>query len=303
MAGVFACLTLGFRSPIDFIEPLFRLSPSIMGSFRQWFHFFPMVNFCLSALAAIGLAVVVARYRARLGRLAPLSLMLVFALHLFELAYYDQAYLAKFTDPERPTDLLSAASERVFGWGVANPRDIVLQYADRLMVERCCKNAVREEPYVTAAAVSVDGGFTNELAALRGRLADKAEGVVTNIPASIRQARIEPGPLSGEVQVSYHFHGADFDLTVDRSALLVTPLNHRLGLSASVNGEPADVWRVNGTLAGVIVPKGASRVALLVKPDAYRFIVITQIIAVLALAALLAGSLRRTSGDLRGPAR
>ena len=70
MAGVFACLTLGFRSPIDFIEPLFRLSPSIMGSFRQWFHFFPMVNFCLSALAAIGLAVVVARYRARLGRLA-----------------------------------------------------------------------------------------------------------------------------------------------------------------------------------------------------------------------------------------
>jgi hypothetical protein len=303
MTAAFACLTLGFRSPINFSESLFRLSPSIMGSFRQWFHFFPMVNFCLSALAAIGLAVTMERYGARLGRLAPPWLMLMFGLQLFELTYYDHAYLTKYTESERPMSLLSAAPGQESGWRFSNPKVIILQYADRLEVERCCKEALRQAPYLTATAVSVDGGFAGELAALRERLGDGADGVVTNIPASIWRDEIEPGPLSGQVQVTYQFDGADFDLAVDRPALLVTPLNHRLGLSASINGEAAEVWRVDGTLAGVIVPTGASRIAMRVTPDAYRIIAISQAVAVLALAVLMAGALARTADKPRGPGR
>ncbi len=302
MAVVFACFTLGFRSPVNFLEPLFRLSPFIMGSFRQWFHFFPMVNFCLSALAAIGLAVTLERYGARLGRAAPLWLGVVFGLQLFELAYYDHAYLTRFTASDRPTPLLSAAPGQDSGWSIANPKVIVLQYADRLQVERCCNEALRQAPYLTATAVSVDGGFESELAVLRERFGDGADGVVTNIPASVWRDDIEPGPLSGEVQLSYRFDGADFDLAVDRTALLVTPLNHRLGLSATINGKIAKVWRVDGTLAGILVPKGASRVAIRVAPDAYRFIAITQAVAVLALAALMASSLARGAERPRGPA-
>ena len=54
----FIALTLGLNSPLPITKYLFLIHFPTVALFRQWLHFFPMINFCLSALAAIGFAIV-----------------------------------------------------------------------------------------------------------------------------------------------------------------------------------------------------------------------------------------------------
>ena len=294
MALVFALLALGIYSPVSFVDVLFALSPEVMGSFRQWYHFYPMLNFCLSALAAIGLAAALSRLRGVLGRVGPVLLVAVFALQITELSIYAQRYIDGFTVEDTPPRLLDGLPGEAPVWGISSRRTL-LQYRERAAVESCCAAALRDGPYLTADVVSVDGGFQPQIAALE-------QGTGGRIPAAVPQdlldAWLEPagagaGVGAGSVEMAYRHDGVDLDVTATGAALLVMPINHALGLEARLDGEAARVWRVNAALSGVLVPPGESRVEVRVVPDGYGWIAASQVVCVLVLFGLLASALWR----------
>ena len=108
--------------------------------------------------------------------------------------------------------------------------------------------------------------------------------------------------VADEPEMTLRYDGADFTLRTDSPALLVMPLNYALGLEARINGDRAEVWRVNGALSGVIVPKGASLAEVRVIPDSYRWIALSQAVCGVLLFGLLAAaairSRRTTPGTL-----
>jgi hypothetical protein len=293
---LFLLITLGIHSPLPFVEVLFSLSPPIMGTFRQWFHFFPMINFCLSALAAIGIAAAVQRFQGRLGRVGPAILVAVFALQIFELSFYGDRYLARYTIDQRPASLLAAAAGEAPNWGFASNLT-TLQYKERAQANQCCVSAMTNKPYLTDDMLSLAGGFDRQLAAVEEMIARGSSVAVTNVPPTVVESLIDashPGIEAGEPEMKVRYDGADFTLRTDRPALLVMPLNYALGLEARINGDRAEVWRVNGALSGVIVPKGASLAEVRVIPDSYRWIALSQAVCVVLLFGLLAAAAIRS---------
>jgi hypothetical protein len=302
MAFVFALLALGIHSPAPFVDVLFRLSPEVMGMFRQWYHFYPMLNFCLSALAAIGLAAALGRLRGVLGRAGPPLLVAVFALQITELSIYAQHYIQGLTVEDTPPRLLDGPPDEAAEWGISSRRTL-LQYTERAAVEGCCAAALRDGPYLTVDVVSVDGGFQPQMAALE-------QGTGGRIPAAVPQdvldAWLEPAGAeagAGSVEMAYRPDGVDLDVTAAGPALLVMPINHALGLEARLDGEVARVWRVNAALSGVLVPPGESRVEVRVVPDGYGWIAAIQVVCVLTLFGLLAPALwrQRAAAPARSP--
>jgi hypothetical protein len=254
-----------------------------------------MLNFCLSLLAALGLAALIARLRGRFGRAAPLLLFALFALQFLDLTAHARNYLHAYTVGERPIDLFALLEDKETHWGIAS-RNTLLTYAERADGDRCCGPALARAPYLTDRLERIDGGAERQLSAL----ADQPERtVVEAVGDSLSRLESQPGPPLevSRLEMTYRSDGADFDVEVNRPALLVMPINHALGLAAVVNGEPAPVLRANGALSSVLVPHGASRVELRVVPDAYRWIALSQVLCLVALFALLAAMVVRYGGN------
>jgi hypothetical protein len=299
MLGVFGLLALGIHSPVPIVETLFAISPEIVGLFRQWFHFFVMINFCLAALAALGLAAAIARFRDILGRLGPGVLALLFVLQLADLAAYDKAYLAEWsTIEERRAGYLLTVGERAApSWGIAGERTL-LQYGERLRADACCAPALPGRPTVTNRVRSVTGGAAAHLAALQALPHGDNLVAVVDAPVSSLTPVAEGADGELEAQVvtqDYRYDGLDLEVVADRPAILILPINYALGLEARIDEEPADLWRVNAALSGVLVPQGVARVEVRVVPDLYSWIAFGQVLCVVGLFALLSAAALRAN--------
>lgn len=291
MLGFFVLLTLGIRAPVPLVETLFALAPEIVGLFRQWFHFFPMINFCLTALAALGLAAAISRFDGILGRAGPAVLVLLFAVHLVELTAYGGAYLAEWSRArsEQGALLIRAAQGEAPSWGIASDRTL-LQYDNRVRANACCGWALPDSPVVTTVVRSVTGGASAQLAALQAMSNQTRRVAVVDAPSSLLTpvARDAGGEVDAELgKLRYGYDGVEIDVSVNRAAILVLPINYDLGLEARIDGEPIALWRVNAALTGLLLPQGVSRVEIRVVPDLYRWIALSQILCVTALFALL----------------
>jgi hypothetical protein len=87
-----------------------------------------------------------------------------------------------------------------------------------------------------------------------------------------------------------------FEVNSDNPALLVISNNYYPGWSATVNGQPAKIFRTNYTSMGILVPKGHSEVVLdFVTPGFRLGAVISAISIVLCAVGLLAPRMRELS--------
>ncbi len=289
---VFAILSIGVHLPFPLVNYLFDLSPEVMGSFRQWFHFFPMVNLCLSALAAIALASTIARFKALLGLAGPILLNSVFALLVFELALFDLHYISKYTVEDRPLGIMSALQTEPQSRAITNPKTVYLQYEERTRANHCCEEALFKEPYLTRKVIGGVETVENQLIFLEETLSRKSDEIISDFDTTVFDWSGTSSETfdNDDLKMTYRYDGADFDVSVQETAMLVMPLNFALDLLASIDGKPTTVWRVNGTHSGVVVEPGDSRVKIRLAPDSYRWISLTQPLAVVLLFGILAAS-------------
>ena len=110
-------------------------------------------------------------------------------------------------------------------------------------------HAARLEPSDKVAAETVSGGGF-----------DARRTVLVERPVVVEAA----GDGAGEL-VSYPVMQANrmaMEVRAESRGMLVISENYYPGWRAAVNGQPAEIYRVDGALRGVVVPPGSSRVTL-----------------------------------------
>jgi hypothetical protein len=261
LGAVFLLLTTGIYAPLPRI--LFALHFPAIDVFRQWFHFFPMLNFCLSALAALGIAGLASRGEAGRGRaLYWTAATLLFVLNAADLGCYAKTYTANFSLPEAEAVRFSEAE-------AALPH--LMQYRDHYALEQQCgRRLARQGVFLTRAVALVSGGGDEERD-VACTLSRRSPGAVTVAqaqgapppPFGIRFATgTDPSlvsstePVGGFVEPKEAGDSLSFHVVASRESLLVLPINHALAPAISVDGKRVDYRRVNGFAIGIVVAEG-----------------------------------------------
>jgi hypothetical protein len=125
-------------------------------------------------------------------------------------------------------------------------------------------------------------------------------------PAGLDAAPAAGSPPPGRAQVTAD-HGEQLDVDVDaaRPALLVVTDAWHPGWSATVDGRPAEVRKVDGVFRGVVVPAGRHRVVMRFRPPGLATALPVAGVGVLVLTGLAAAGLvvraraRRRRGRVR----
>lgn len=94
---------------------------------------------------------------------------------------------------------------------------------------------------------------------------------VALLPAGLDVALDQAAAAAGE-QVhfdNYEDNGIQLTVQTTGRALLVLSELYYPGWTATVNGQPARIWKVDGALRGVVVPRGESRVSLRFRPVSF----------------------------------
>ncbi len=267
LAGLFAALVVG----VNFVLPrfLFWARFPLIDVFRQWYHFMPMLNLCLTVLAALGLGVI--RRRAFIGA--------VIFVQVFDLASFDRAYIQRIVKNEERTLEETLNSQLQF------------QYRGRMELGRECPTSVPDKPFLTRAVVAVAGGRAAERSRVC-HLADAARVVVPgDFPVTFLAGREEH---STSPMIWRHYHNMMIAyLDGQEAALLVTPLNEGLDFRAEVDGSPSQVWRINGALVGVLVGPQTRLVVLRPAQGFFKFSVLLQAILYATVTIVLVVGLRR----------
>lgn len=271
LAACFMVLTLGLNSPGMVPRALFLAGVPYINVFRQWYHFFPLLNFCLSAAAAIGVAAAAARIsRAAGGRrtVAAGCLALAMLLNFVDLAHYALSYTSVF-----------AANNRYVPPAVNGP--LLLAGPDgptELFIYRSRGRApVPDELWPVALISLVDRAVVPGDGGMLPLGVEGAAGITRSFDAAVTA------------------EGLSCSVEIPGPRLLVTPLNYDLRLKAFVDGSPVPVHRVNGFLAGVELEKqGRHAVKFALAEDGYNFILTVQylmyvFVAVFLLAKYLEG--------------
>jgi hypothetical protein len=184
------------------------------------------------------------------------------------------------------SDVMQPASDRPLrtrGLRLAYDGDDARVYANRLALPRAW--------VVSSQRVVRDG--------------DEALGVFTHPDFDARAAAVVEEPIAGLSRrlshgssgaariASYGRESVSIDVRADRPSLLILSDNAYPGWRATVDGEDADVHRVDYVMRGVRVGPGSSRVEFRYEPLSWRIGWIVSLVALLALAALAAVGLRR----------
>jgi len=119
-------------------------------------------------------------------------------------------------------------------------------------------------------------------------------------------APLDPSPeIAGEQVrfVRYEANRMDLSVHAGGRALLVLSELYYPGWTATVNGRPARIWKIDGALRGVVAPRGDSRISLQYRPAS---IYIGAVLTVAAFGALLSAAIwlwfRRRRSQPRPPA-
>ncbi|MFH1245536.1 MAG: hypothetical protein V1662_03545 [Candidatus Omnitrophota bacterium] len=282
----FVILTLGKNSFVPVLKLLYNVRFPFIRIFREWYHFFPFVNFCLSALAALGMASI-ARFSAKnkisriLFFLAVIPLLFA---HITDLALYDKGCISTFCRTAVQWDNIS--NFRTVDAREGCGSGFFIQYKNRYRLAHSCPQAIPGESFLTTDILSVEGGENEEFKKVCASANEGKNTTVGNIPPRILADF--PGNNSinrSPVPASLDYDGLSFDINVPYNALLVTPLNYDLGVNGYVDGKKSAVWRINSALCGMLIAGGSHRVELKVAPDAYTAIIWTQLFLYFFLAA------------------
>ena len=274
----FVALSLGINSPWPIPKFLFLLHFPTIALFRQWIHFFPMINFSLSALAAIGFAAILDLARRKSNISFKVLVPILLFLHITDLSIYDKKYCAEFQTEEAITNMDENFFNRTDYAGVH-----WFQYKNRHQLYHTCPEAIPIRAYITTNTITVEEGEEKELGKICSILTVGSGQVVIDTPiGGIIQSgeNIEDLPCPATVAS----RGLKILVTTPETALLVTPLNYDLGAKAFLDNEEAPLVRVNGALCGVLVPEGDHRVSFIIPWDIYWPLVWIQWILYLFIA-------------------
>jgi hypothetical protein len=101
------------------------------------------------------------------------------------------------------------------------------------------------------------------------------------------------GPAGSAEIVSYEPERVVVDATARRPGELVLTDLHYPGWKVTLDGEPADLHRVNYLLRGTTLPAGRHRVEFSYEPTSYRIGWIVSLLALAGLVATIAVGVRR----------
>lgn len=330
LALIFSLLTMGLRSPLNLVAPLYAIAPPFIGTMREWYHFFPLVNFALAALSAYGVALLiqaVTRLPDHWKGLAVWSLVIFLAVQMFELSAYGRRYFFPSLRIEEPV----AVAGRLM---TLNHDPSLVQYRHRMFLDatmdarrradllephnsglerslresltsvQCCMKTIPKGWVATHNVISIPGPVSEQLRAVVANNRGDQTRYITDIPPSLLPPAdgADAAPLSFVAKTRLRHDGANLTIDLSTPALLVTPMNYDLGLTATVDSEPVTVWRVNGALAGIVVPAGEHRVQLRLKNDGYQYLLSAHLIA-MTIGILLTIVLLDRKTLRRDPAR
>lgn len=315
--------TLGIHAYLPQI--LFVLHVPFIGEFRQWYHFVPVVNLALSALAALGANELIARYSGHAGwRLWASAALAIIALEGgIYMHQYSTSTLSHVLKP--PKTITRELYTQYLSHG---------RFAKRLGDDALGLMRELNKPMVTYRSImdlsltcpklQYEGNvFVTKLVyqerAKPGGLELQSMFCATGLQSVSVLAKPSGAPISGvetlpaeafdkadpdELASTYGVEGARILLTpVDAvvrgesatDGLLVVPFAYDMGFDVTSDARRVSPWPVYmGAMVGVPVKAGPMDVTLSVRPRAYPLLVAVQYATIFA-AALLAIFLPRTS--------
>lgn len=305
LAGIFAFLVMGSYAPINLVSVLYHTMPLLIRPFRQWYHFFPLLNLCLAAIAAFGTAWLIRRISA--AGYWRHWLMLVFygiaVAQATELADYSWRY-AMTQGLLKP---LPSPFDRLTG-SVHSPS--IVQYKNRLLAEKCFPRYVLGTAYLTTNMLGTTYLTTNiksvlsvgeQLTAVCSNNPSEVEPItVANIPTALlpKLANLVPAVEPPKpIRMKLQFDGINIDVETNHNSLLVAPINYDLGVTATINGDDVNIWRTNAALVGVLVTPGKHAIKISVVNDAYLYILWIHIAVTLITVMLITVLLSRRSAN------
>jgi hypothetical protein len=279
----FAFLSLGVNSPIPVLKFFYFIHFPFINIFRQWYHFFPMVNFCLSAIAAIGFAAAVQYFQKKFKRASGMFIITILFIQILDLAIYDRKYFCISTaDPEVHD---SPTVYNLFARENTGPTEL-FQYKNRYELYSLCEEAIPQDAFLTTNIISQQGSVDDEIKETCELSHSGTSGaVVTNIPSSVLEVAFNKDKVFfSPAEVSVNFDGLLINASSPDKVLLVTPMNYDLGVRAYIDGKEGRVWRANGAMACVIVGKGSHRIKMIIQPDVYRPIALIHVLLYILVA-------------------
>lgn len=246
---VFAELSLGINSHLDLPRLLFAARFPFIDVFRQWYHFFPFINFCFSLLAAVGIHKLHVRYRSRPPTPRNVLIVALIFISIADLAYNGLMYLGTWCNytplPPEQRRLLQATY----------PETPLFQYKDRFNLIRATPAAIPPADFITTDYLGTAAGLESERALLAAPVI--GHRVVTDRPTDSPPTGT---PWASETTAEIRPWGAIYRVDIPTRALLVTTINYSLGATARVDDLPVQVRRVNTALSGVILEPGRHEV-------------------------------------------
>ena len=259
----FILLSLGINSPLPFPKLFFLLRFPTIDVFRQWVHFFPMVNFCISALAAIGLAGLFRFRRGKLGMVVNMLIPVLLFLQIADLTFYSRKYIAEFRESKGPATL-----ESQFFSGEDYSVTRAFQYTNRYRLFSASPHGIPDEAFLTTEIVAVSGGEADELEnVVLINNAGRQSTVVNTMPSEKYTPEVKISRLPCSTVVGHQ--GISVLINSPAAGLLVTPLNYDLNPTAVLDGTEVQAVRANSALVGVFVSKGIHRLELNIPWDIY----------------------------------
>lgn len=265
LAFVFLELTLGINSHIAIPKLLYYLKFPFISVFRQWYHFFPFLNFCLALLAAIGF-IKLRTYCSNRPHLNYLLLLVIF-LHICDLSYYDYSYLQLFAKDPPPAPLQNSFT-------ATNDYLATFMYKDRFQLNHDCGHSIPTSAFITTNYVTSDKGIAQERAIACEAVNQQA--VVTNIPEHLLPGTDSTRAVLDIISGQLHPRGISYSAFAPRPALFVSEVNYSLGAEAFIDGRHAQTWRVNGALSGLLLPPGQHSITFKKSAPIYIVIVCIQ---------------------------
>ncbi len=279
---IFSLLSIGINSPVPFPRYFFQLRLPFFDVFRQWVHFFPMINYSLSLLAAVGVSRLTKIGGRTFRRVSIVVISAAIFLQVYDSAIYGLRYLAFFPGQELPGDL----REQFFQADEISATSL-FQYRERFHLNLICGElAIPEKAFIARNILNLEPGqvFRPDLVC-RHLAGNPGISAVIKIPEEQFPLGISGyGEVPEIIELRAGFSGAGGAFAAGRPGLVVTPLNRGLEPRALLNGRKVPVWTVNAALTGVPVPEGEHRLELTVNHDLYLVFFLLQWMIFLSLA-------------------
>ncbi len=163
---------------------------------------------------------------------------------------------------------------------------------------RIYRNANAVPRAFVVGAQRVVEGEDEALAATTAPGFDPLEVAVTEeaLPGVPREGEAGAGTAGSARIARYEDERVVVEADAEASGLLVLTDVHFPGWKAEVDGEPADVERVDYLLRGVRIPAGSHRIELTYEPLSWRIGWIVSLLAIVAVAAVAVAGRRRARG-------